>query len=165
MPRVTLLRRFPALRPPGSAPIVPPEHREIYPRLADDLAVLDREVDPHFQRADAAALRHQNRYRRQQVTVLLGAVLISGLATLQAVLPDQRWLGVLVGLLGIVLAATSRFSGELGALGEFLAHRVRAERLRALHFRYLSRTGPYAGDGRVAALRRAVAAVLAGREP
>jgi hypothetical protein len=42
---------------------------------------------------------------------------------------------------------------------------VKAERLRALYFRYLSRTGPYAREDRELALRRAVLAIEADKEP
>ena len=41
--------------------------------------------------SDRAALMHQNRYRRQQVLVVIGSAVIGGLGGLQAVFPDQRW--------------------------------------------------------------------------
>lgn len=46
-----------------------------------------------------------------------------------------------------------------------MAARAKAERLRALYFHYLSRTGPYAGRDRDLALSRAVLAIRADKEP
>jgi hypothetical protein len=65
---VPLLVRFPKLRAPSvSQPVIPPDSRAAYPEFATDFAVLDREVAPVFAEYDKAALRGQNRYRRQQV--------------------------------------------------------------------------------------------------
>jgi hypothetical protein len=160
-----LLARFPRLHAPPSRPVIPPEARSIYPRLAADLDALERDVAPVFRELDEAALRDQNRYRRQQVSVILGAVVVAGLGSAQAVLPEQHWPGLLLTVLGILLAAGSRWAHERASQTEYLNARVKAERLRALHFRYLSRTGPYAHADRELALRRAVVAVRAGREP
>jgi hypothetical protein len=161
-----LLARLPSLRSPQtSPPVIPAETRQAYPTLAADFAALDEAVGDAFHGSDRAALRYQNRYRRQQVTILVGSVVTSGLGGLQALLADQRWPGVLLVLLGGALAASSRVTSELGAQNEYLAERVKAERLRALHFRFLSRTGRYAGGDRDVALRRAVLAIQSGREP
>jgi hypothetical protein len=161
-----LFARFPRLRSQlSSRPVIPVEKRAAYPNLAGDFDVLDRVVAPAFRDSDRAALHNQNRYRRQQVAVLLGSVIASGLGGLQAVFPDQRWPGVLLTALGIGLAASSRVTSEVGALDAYLTERVKAERLRMLHFRFLSRTGRYADADREIALRRAVVAIQAGREP
>ncbi|MDQ2706920.1 MAG: hypothetical protein M3Z25_04485 [Actinomycetota bacterium] len=104
--------------PRESSPVVSEAERAAYPSLAEDFAVLDEVVAPSFREADLAALDRQNRYRRQQVVVLLGSALLSGFAALQAVFPEQRWPGVVVAVLGLVLATTSRAAGELRTLGE-----------------------------------------------
>lgn len=161
-----LFARFPSLRAPRSSePVIPEGTRQGYPALAEDFAALDRVVGPAFHDSDRAALRHQNRYRRQQVTILVGSVLASGLGGVQALLTDQRWPGAALAVLGVVLAASSRATSESESQTEYLVERVKAERLRALHFRFLSRTGPYADGQRDLALRRAVIAIQAGREP
>ncbi len=161
-----LLVRFPKLRAPSvSWPVIPEESRAAYPELAADFAVLDREVTPAFTEADQAALRDQNRYRRQQVLILLGSAMITGLGGLQAVFPSHRWPGLLLALLGIVLAASTRLAKEGASQADYLSARVKAERLRALYFRYLAAMGPYVGPNREIALRRAVAAIKAGKEP
>jgi hypothetical protein len=161
-----LFARWPSLRTPRtSPPVIPAEARAAYPALAGDFEVLDEVLSPAFHSSDRAALRYQNRYRRQQVTILVGSVVASGLGGTQALLPDQRWPGALLALLGIALAASSRATSELGTQSAYLGERAKAERLRAVYFRYLSRTGRYAGEDRTMALRRAVVAIQAGREP
>jgi hypothetical protein len=151
--------------PRNSPPVIPDEKRKEYPALAPDFAVLDEVVADAFHKSDLAALRHQNRYRNQQLLVLVGSVVTSGLGGLQALLSDQRWPGILLAALGATLAISSRATSELGAQKAYLAERVKAERLRALHFRYLSRTRAYVGADRVGNLRLAVIDVEAGREP
>lgn len=161
-----LIARWPSLRAPRmSHPVLPADVQLTYPRLAEDIQVLDDVVGGSFHDTDLAALRHQNRYRRQQVVILLGAAVLTGLGGLQAVFPDQRWPGVLLTALSIALAAVSRTASELDTLDDYFTERVKAERLRALYFRFLSRTKDYGGPDRVAVLRRAVLAVDEGKEP
>lgn len=167
--RPALLRRFPTLRAPaGSGPILQPEQTNAYPELATDIAVADREIGATFEESDRTALVAQNRYRRQQVLILLGSVVLSGLGGVQAVFSDQRWPGIVVGILGLVLATAGQLAGELKTLDAFLEERIKAERLRAAYFRFLSRRGRYdAPDDaeRVRRLRLAVIAIKKGEEP
>lgn len=161
-----LLKRFPRLRVRAeSTPVVPVEVRSAYPALQADLAVLDDVVGRSFADSDRAALVEQNRHRLFQVLILLGAAVLSGAAALQGVFPDQRWPGIFAAVLGLLLATLGQIAGELGTLAEFQSSRMRAERLRALHFQYLSRSGLYGGPNRDTALRRAVIAIEAGKEP
>lgn len=168
MRRPAILTRFPRLwlrlpRKPRS--IISAGEAERYPALADDIRVLDEEVGPSFAVSERAALVAQNRYRRQQVVILLGSAALAGLGGLQAVFPEYRWLGLVLVVLGILLTGVSQAAGELKTLDCFLTERVKAERFRAMYFRYLSRTGRYSGDDRVSVLRRAVLAVERGEEP
>ena len=166
MRRPALLVRLPSLRTrPRSWPVVLPDTAVAYPALADDLATLESVVGPEFHRSDRDALAHQNRYRRQQVAVLSGSALVTGLGGLQAALPGSTWPGLVLFVLGALVIWLSKVSGELRTFDDFLGERVKAERLRAMYFRYLSRTGRYAGDNRESALRRAVLAVRNGEEP
>jgi uncharacterized protein DUF4231 len=170
-----LLKRFPKLRTPSKLdPVIPEEvgddypgylGRDHYPLLSQDFEVLDKEVVPSFSEYDKAALRDQNRYRRQQVIIILGSALVTGLGGLQAVFPHERWPGQLLAGLGVLLAATAGFAKDRGALADYLGARVKAERLRALHFQYLSATGRYAAAGREDNLRRDVLTILRGEEP
>jgi hypothetical protein len=164
--KLALFRRVPPLRSPTvSDPVIPPEARVAYPSLGSDFEVLDRIAAKAFHNSDLNALRHQHRYRRHQIMIVVGSAIVTGLGGLQAAYPDQRWPGVALTALSILLAASSRTVGELDALSEYLTERVKAERLRALHFRFLSRTRKFAGDDRVVVLKRAVIAIEAGREP
>ncbi|NUR82453.1 MAG: DUF4231 domain-containing protein [Nonomuraea sp.] len=161
-----LLASFLRLRAPvNSGPIIPPEARDTYGELAPDLDVVDRELAPVFAEYDRLALRDQNRYRRQQVLILLGSALLTGLGGLQAVFPEQRWPTLLLTVVGILLAASTRLVKEGEVFQSYMNARMKAERLRALHFHYLSRIDPYAGDDREIVLRRAVLAIRADREP
>jgi hypothetical protein len=99
------------------------------------------------------------------VVLTLGAALLSGLGGLQAVVPDQRWPGLLLIVLGLALTSVGHAVGELKTFERFLDERIKAERFRAMHFRYLSRTGRYAAPNRKIALERAVLAVKNGQEP
>ncbi|MGR6917262.1 DUF4231 domain-containing protein [[Actinomadura] parvosata] len=164
--RPPLLMRFPTLRAAGgSTPVIPPDRRPDYPGLAADFAFLDDELSPAFAEYDGQARRDQNRYRRQQVLILLGSAVITGLGGLQAVLPHHQWPAILLTIIGVALAASTRYARESETLDRYMAARAKAERLRALYFHYLSRTGPYAGEDRGLALRRAVLAIRADKEP
>jgi hypothetical protein len=136
-----------------------------YPALTDDLSVLDEVVGRTFAASERAAQLAQHRYRRQQVVILLGSALLTGLGGLQAILPGAWWLSLGLAVLAIVLTGVSRAAGELKTLECFLNERVKAERLRSMYFRYLSRTGRYRTDDREDVLRRAVLAVDRGEEP
>lgn len=165
--RLPLLARFPYLRAPASYPVIPEDKRVLYPEFDDDFTELGKEAWPAFTDCDEAALREQNRYRRQQVTVLLGAATVTGLGGLQAVFPGERWPGVVLAAAGIVPAAIAQLTKERNPQAGYLDARVRAERLRGLTFQYLAMTGPYGGTPaeRRVALQRAVLAIQEGNEP
>jgi hypothetical protein len=164
--RPALLVRFPSLRQRvTSHPILARDAAADYPELAEDIEEANRLVAAAFEEADRAALVHQNRYRRQQVVIILGTALLSGLGGLQAVLPDERWPGAVLIVLGLALTFVGRTAGELGTFETFLDERVKAERLRSAYFRYLSRTGLYKRADRTSQLRRAVVAIKKGEEP
>jgi hypothetical protein len=149
----------------SSHPVIVPKASSDYPELAEDIAVANEVIGPAFAESDRAALREQNRYRRHQVVIILGTALLSGLGGLQAVFPEQRWPGILLVLLGLVLTFVGRAAGELGTFDTFFNERVKAERLRSAYFRYLSRTGRYRKADRTSQLRRAVVAIKKGEEP
>jgi hypothetical protein len=169
----SLLRRFPKLWASNkSYPVIPEEPdkydypgRGAFPLLGPDLQVLDREVAPAYAGFDKMALREQHHYRRQQVLIILGSALVTGLGGLQAVFPHESWPGIVLGILSLALVSTSALAKERKSLDSYLSARVKAERLRALHFEYLSETGQYSGPGRETALRHAVVAIGDGVEP
>jgi hypothetical protein len=164
--RPAMLRRLRLGRAPHrSDPLIPEKFRKAYPALAADLRLLDEVVGPEFHKADRAALLHQHRYRRQQVLILIGSALLTGLGGLQAVVPGQRWPGLLLFVLGWAVAWISKTAGELTPLDDFLTERTKAERFRSMYFRYLSRTGRYDVPDPETVLRRAAHSVTRGEEP
>ncbi len=162
---LALFTRFPRLRARAQSwPVIPPGVDDEFPTLQEDLAVLHEDVTPAYSTYDAEALKEQNSHRLQQVVLLVGSALTSGLGGIQAMVSDQRWPGILLGGLGFVLGVFGIWVKRHGALDRYLHARLRAERLRALHFRYLARSGSYSGDSRRDALREAVSAIGEGRE-
>jgi hypothetical protein len=161
-----LFVRFPRFSSPAvSSLVIPAAARDAYPALRDDLDLLDQEVVPAFTEHDLKALRSQNSYRGQQIVLLIGAALLSGLGGLQAMFPEQRWPGVLIAVLGLLLGAFGRWAKRQRSLDAYLTARLRAERLRAVHFQFLARRGRYAGPEAADELRRSVRSIADGREP
>ena len=169
MRRPVLFRRLPRLRwtePPAEA-LVPLEERDAFDALAEDLSFLDRELMPAFTELDRAAQKEQNRFRRQQVALLVGGFLTSALGALLAALGrEQRELGLVVALLAAATTSISWTARQRGSLQAYLQARVRAERMRAHYFMYLGGVGAYRDPSkRASELRRSVAAIKHGREP
>jgi hypothetical protein len=165
--RPAIIRRFPRLRyAPSSPPLVPPANRDAFPDLADDFAFLDRELMPTFAELDLRAQREQNRYWRQQVCLVAGALLISVFGALQAGLRAQVWPGLAVGLLAAAMGAVTATARQRDVQGAYLTARMKAERLRGLYFTYLTGLDAYGDPGsRRKALIADVAAVKRGEEP
>src|SRR4051812_18193579 len=122
MRRPALLARFPSLRRPRARnrSVLDPSVVAEYPHLAPDIELAEQIVGPEFVTSDRAALVHQNRYRRQQVLIILGAAVLTGLGGLQAVFPLERWSGILLVVLGLLLTFAGRAIGELHTLDTFL---------------------------------------------
>ncbi len=55
-----------------------------YPSLAADLEVAREILNPAFERADAAALRFQRRFRASELTLILGSVAAIALGAIAA---------------------------------------------------------------------------------
>ena len=163
---VALFKRFPkVLAAAASDPVVPDSDRAKYPALAADLAIVDRVIGPAFAELDRKSLRDQNKYRLQQIIILIGSAVVTALGGVQAALSDQKWPGIVLGALGVILPLASRMMKEQKVMDGYLNARVQAERLRALHFEFVADLPPYAGPDRVNRLEKAVAAVLEGKEP
>ena len=146
MPTVTLLNRLPALRwrPQQNQQIVAPADQAVYPLLAEDFAFLEREIMPHFRQLDNEALRRQNQFRLEQLTLIFGGALASALGAFHVAFADATWLGVLEAALGLLLVAISRRAQRFNAQETYLTQRLKAELLRGEYFLYLGRLGLYA---------------------
>jgi len=134
------------------------EQLERYPALADDLAVWLRQVEPRFRRLDHRAQILQNQFWLQRVTLILGGLVATSLATVQAAIGGGVTLlatvqAVLTGLLaGLTVLIRSRRVQQ-----GYLTARLKSERIKSEFFLFLARTDGYAQDGdQVARLLRAV---------
>jgi hypothetical protein len=145
---------------PRSDPIVPPEAREEFPELREALDFLSQALEPEFDKCDMEALRQQNRYRRQQLFLLVAGATGAVLATVQAALTRFSWPGVLLALVGALSGVFAQRAERGGALQKYLDQRTRAERLRSLYFQYVVAVDRYAGDQRRQRLRDDVEAIL-----
>lgn len=165
---IELFKPFPRVRLRSvSVPVLPPSVARDFPVLEADVRVVEEVLAEPFRVCDLRALGLQNEYRRRNVVVLVGSALLTGLGGLQAAFADRAWPGLVLGVLAAVVAGVSRAGKERDTAGQYLSLRLRAERLRALHFRFLARTGVFevADDAvRRRALERAVIDVRSGQE-
>lgn len=147
--RPALLRRLPRLWW-GEGEVwvpVPEEEQANYPALVDDFAFLDEYLVPAFAELDRCAQREQNRFRRQQLFLLLGGVATTVLSMAQVAVEDP-WPGVLVAVTGAAVGALTFVARRRRSLGRYLSARLRAEQLRSLYFAYLGRIGEFADEQR-----------------
>ena len=157
-----LFRRLPKLcYRPASSPIVPLAAYKQFPDLKDDLHFLAEVLQPEFQKCDVEALREQNRYRRQQLTLLAGGTIGAILGAFQAAFDKVTWLGWLVVAITLFLVFFVRIAGRRHALQHYAEQRTRAERLRSLYFQYVTRVDRYTGETRAERLRADVKNILA----
>lgn len=142
-----LLRRLPRLwRSAGNVWVpVPKEEQAQYPALAADFAFLDKHLLPSFVELDRRAQHEQNRFRRQQLLILLGGAITTVLGATQAAL-DEAWPGWLVAVTGAALGALTFVARRRDSLSRYLSARLRAEQLRSLYFRYLGHVGEFADE-------------------
>jgi Protein of unknown function (DUF4231) len=162
---LALFKRFPRLhwRPKEGEQIVPREVQATCPALADDFALLERELLPHFRELDNEALHAQNQFRLEQVALILGGTLATVLGALQASLLDVVWPGIAEAVLAAGLTAVAFRAQALRAQERYFTNRLKAEMLRGEYFRFLGRIGPYAEDREhIQQVIRRVAEVKAG---
>jgi len=165
---VALFKRWPRFwYKPSETPLIKVEHPENYTALRDDLATVDEVIGPRFREYDLSALRAQNTYWRQQVTLLCVSALTTGFGSVQAAYSHQVWPGVVVAVLGVLSAAVAGLGGERGAQLTYLDQRTKAERLRSMAFAYLAELPPFTGHqpDRQLKLVNAVADIAQGQEP
>lgn len=147
MRRVALFKRFPSIRwrPKTDWPLVGSDHWPEYPELADDLGILERELVPTFRKLDREALRLQNSFRRQHLTLILGGGLATILGALQAALGGGvAWAGTLEAVLGGTLAGVAVYVRGRRTQQAFLTTRLKAEQLRSEFFLFMACVGGYA---------------------
>lgn len=137
----------------------PADVREHY---AADLQVLADDLLPGYVVEDRDALRAQNEYRRDQVVLIIGGVIATGLAAA----PGQAsgvWWKVAAAVAASFLGMWATRSRDLNSHEHWRTSRLKAELLRGEYFLFLGRAEPYDKDGcRVRNLRRRVAEIRSG---
>ena len=164
--KVALFKRWPRLWfRPSETPLIQAKDIEKYTALTDDMATVDKVIGPRFKEYDLNALRAQNRYWGQQVTLLCVSALTAAFGSVQAAYSHQVWPGIAVAVLGVLSAAVAGLGEERGAQRTYLDQRTKAERLRSMAFAYLAELPPFTGRERELKLINAVADVAQGQEP
>ncbi|HEX2211451.1 MAG TPA: DUF4231 domain-containing protein [Longimicrobium sp.] len=172
--RPALLEHFPRFRwkdepiPETIDPVVDdpvlyePFPPDLVADFTDDLQVLGKYLLPLYVLEDREALRSQNEFRRDQVVLIIGGVIATGLAALPA---SARWDGwsVIAGIFTAALAAWASRSRDLASQERWRTSRLKAELLRGEYFLFLGRAKPYDDPGcRVRNLMRRVAEIRSG---
>ena len=161
---MVLFKRLPQLRwkPPEDQEIIPLEAQKQCPELAADFKTLAEELMPHFRELDANALRLQNEFRLEQVLLIFGGTLATILGALHASL-GAVWCGIIESVLAAALSAIAMRAKATRAQQRYFTDRLKAEKLRAEYFLFLSRVGNYADDSaRLRQLIRRVAEIRIG---
>jgi len=169
-----LLVHFPKFRwkeAPPPAKIDPTVHDPVLgkpfpPRLVaacnDDLNVLKVDLLPYYVQEDSEAKRSQNEYRRDQVVLIIGGVIATGLAAAPGQLPGDGW-KVAAAIVAAFMATWASRSRDLASQERWRVSRLKAELLRGEYFLFLGRADPYDNEGcRTRNLRRRVAEILSG---
>ena len=160
-----LLVTFPKLwfRAPPSAPLLPEDARREYPLLAERIEEADRYVAPAFAECDQVALREQNRWRWFTVLAIAGGFLTTVFGAVQAWLQSALWPGVVVVTVGAASGALTTVARRQGSLQQYLAARLRAERLRSLYFEHVAHGSAKPGEEGRRDLERRVAEIHYGK--
>jgi hypothetical protein len=164
---VALFKRLPSLRwsPPRDQQIVSAEAQTQSPAFSDDFKTLEDQVMPHFRELDAEALRVQNQFRLDQVTLIFGAALATILGAVHASLgaAPAVWAGIIESVVAAVLSAVALRMQTTHAQERYFSDRLKAERLRTEYFLFLGRVGTYADEqDRLPCLIRRVADIKSG---
>jgi hypothetical protein len=164
---VALFKRLPSLRwsPPRDQQIVPAEPQTQSPTFSGDFKTLEDELLPHFRELDAEALRVQNQFRLNQVTLIFGGALATILGALHASLGGAPavWAGIIESVLAAALSAVALRLQGTHAQERYFSDRLKAEKLRTEYFLFLGRVGTYADEQeRLRCLIRRVADIKSG---
>jgi hypothetical protein len=148
--RPALLRRAPRLpwRAVGRIePIVPGGARQAHPALAEDFAVLERELVPTWAEIELEARRTQNQFWFEQVVLIVGGAAATVMGAWQTALTGHAWPGIVEAVIGGLIAAVALRARELAARERYMESRLKAERLKSEYFRYMARAGDYGAEG------------------
>jgi hypothetical protein len=126
--------------------IVSRQWQSEYPVFAPDFALLEQHLMPDFRRLDSEALFRQNQFRRAQVILILGGVLVTVLGALQVSQIGGLWIGLIEAVIAILLATVAQTARTAKAQEHYFKNRLKAETLRSEYFTFLRRAAPYEHD-------------------
>ncbi len=164
---MALFNRLPSLRwsPPRDQNIIPAEAQTQSTAFSDDFKTLEDELMPYFRELDGEALRVQNQFRLDQVTLIFGGALATILGAVHASVGAGRaiWAGISESMLAAVLSGVALRMQATHAQERYFSDRLKAERLRTEYFLFLGRVGTYADEqDRLPCLIRRVADIKSG---
>jgi hypothetical protein len=126
--------------------IVPRKWQDKFPIFAEDFALLEQFLMPDFRGLDSDALFKQNQFRRAQVILILGGVLVTVLGALQVSQVGGLWTGLIEAVVAILLATVAQTARTTKAQEHYFKDRLKAETLRSEYFTFLRRADPYDND-------------------
>lgn len=146
--KIALFKRLPVLRwrPKSKEQVVQLETQGQYPDFKADFEFLERELMPYFRDFDNGALRAQNQFRRQQITLIAGGVIATALGAIQAANSNSKWPGVAEAAVAATLTLVSVVARGFDAQEKYFSDRLKAETLRSEYFLFLGRVGEYEND-------------------
>lgn len=124
--------------------------RAEFPALEPDLVIVRDVLDPPLMQADAVAMRYHRRFRRSELTLILGAVVAIVLGAIAAALSGNAEISaakpwaISEGLLTLFLGAFAFVVRSLHWHDRWRRQRTVAESLRGEQFLFLGRVGGYA---------------------
>jgi hypothetical protein len=93
-------------------PLIPAEAQRRYPALATDFEVLAEELLPSFVSRDAEAIWAQRRFRAEQLLLIGGGVVATGLGAVQASLGGASWAAIAEAVVAGILAGVAGRAGS-----------------------------------------------------
>jgi Protein of unknown function (DUF4231) len=141
----------------GDWPVLPEKADERFPELITDFEIWREKLERPFRRLDHEAQLLQNRFWRQQVTLIAGGLAATTLGAWQAASGGGNK-GIAAGqavLAGLLTGLTALVRGRR-AQQRYLTARLKAERIKSEFFLFLGRVGGYLDDDREERLWRQV---------
>jgi hypothetical protein len=126
--------------------IVKREQQSEYPIFAADFALLEQHLMPDFRKLDNDAMLKQNQFRRAQVILIGGGVVVTVLGALQVSHIGGLWIGVIEAVVAILLAMVAQGARTNKAQELYFRNRLKAETLRSEYFTFLRHAHPYEHD-------------------
>jgi len=143
-------------------PVLSEDADDRFPALIPDFVIWRQEIEPPFRRLDHEAQLLQNRFWRQQVTLIAGGLTVTVLGAWQAASGggNKGIAAAQAVLAGLLTGVTALVRGRRAQQG-YLTARLKAERIKSEFFLFLGRVGGYEEDDREERLLRQVEDIAA----